>query len=122
MRVLTLLHGGQSAAQLENWDDSQKWLTLLTEKFPKSPYATEAVYERGWALQNSGRPDEARQCYQQVAELSRGELGARSRFMLGELYFGQKDFDNAIREFTLLIYGYGGDAASDEVKLWQAKG
>jgi tetratricopeptide (TPR) repeat protein len=122
MRVLALLHGGQSAAQLESWDQSLKWLTRLIEQFPESPYVTEAVYERGWALQNLQRLDEAGQCYQQVIEASRGELGARARFMLGELYFGQKDFQNAIREFRLLIYGYGGDAAPDEIKPWQAKG
>ena len=122
MAVLTLLHGGQSAGQLGNWDEALKWLTRLSDKYPDSPYLAEALYEQGWALQQMGRTNEARERYQRVTETSRTAIGARARFMLGELYFEQKQFDNAIREFRLLIYGYGGDNAPDDVKAWQAKG
>ena len=40
--------------------------------------------------------------------------------MIGELYFGQKSFDEAIREFKLVIYGYGGKQAAADIKPWQA--
>jgi hypothetical protein len=41
--------------------------------------------------------------------------------MVGELQFGKKEFVEAIRQFQRVMYGYGGDNASDGVKNWQAK-
>ena len=120
--VLTLLHGGQSAAQLNQWDESLKWLGPIAKKFPQSPYLPEALYEQGWALQNLQKWDDARHHYELVIEKSRSEIGARARFMLGELLFGRKDFAGAIAEFRRLLYGYGGENSAAEIKPWQAKG
>jgi tetratricopeptide (TPR) repeat protein len=81
----------------------------------------EARYELGWARQNAGQEEEALEDYEAAADSSRGEVGARARFMLGELLFGRKEFDQAIRQFQRVMYGYGGDNAPEPVKNWQAK-
>ena len=53
--------------------------------------------------------------------MSRGEVGARARFMVGELAFGKKDFAGATRHFQRVMFGFGGESAAPETKKWQAK-
>jgi tetratricopeptide (TPR) repeat protein len=118
--MLILLHGGQSAGQLKEWEDSLKWLAELTTKHPQSPYLNEAQYEQGWANQNLKKYDEAAKLYTE-ASANRGEVGARARFMLGEVLFTQKQHEAAIKEFLRVMFGYGGEAAPAEIKKWQAK-
>jgi tetratricopeptide (TPR) repeat protein len=121
MEVLTLLHGGQSASQLKQYEDALDLFAQIPEAFPETPYLPEAIYESGWARQNLGKTAEAMQDYQTAAEKSRTEVGARARFMLGEVLFEQKNYAEAIKEFQRAMYGYGGDNAPAETKNWQAK-
>jgi TolA-binding protein len=121
IEVLTLLHGGQSAAQLKLWDESLKLLASIPEKFPESPLLAEAQYEAGWAKQNLGQNDEAMKDYEAAATKSRDQVGARARFMMGELHFAAKKHDDAIKEFQRAMFGFGGEQATAETKNWQAK-
>lgn len=116
-----LLHAGQSAAQLKAWNESVKVLAQLAHKQPDSPLLAEAAYELGWAQQNLGQTDAALADYERAATLSRDHVGARARFMRGELFFVQKKHDEASREFQRAMYGYGSDQATTETKNWQAK-
>jgi hypothetical protein len=59
--------------------------------------------------------------WEEAATLSRGEVGAKARFEMGEYEFGAKQHDEAIKQFQRVMFGYGGDAAAAEVKPWQAK-
>lgn len=119
---LTLLHGGQSAIQQRHWSDATAWLGKLIEKHPKSNLITEAKCEAGWSLQNQGKVNEAIPLYVEAAATPRGESGARARFLLGEVYFQQKKYADAMKEFQRVMFGYGGDKAPAEVQSWQAKG
>ena len=119
-QVLTLLHGGQSAGQDGKWQPSLTMLDQVASKFPDTPYLAEAIYERGFAKQNLKQLEAAIKDYERAAELSRGEVGARGQFMIGEVLFEQKKFDAAIRAFKRVMYGYGGEKAVDAVKQWQA--
>ncbi len=119
--VLALLHGGQSASQLKQWDNALAFLSQILEKHAESPYLPEACYELGWAKQNSGKEDEAMKEYERAATSSRGAVGARARFMIGELYFNGKKYKEAIPQFQRVTFGYGGDNAPADVKKWQAK-
>lgn len=118
---LALLHAGQAAAQTKKWDDSVKYLSIIPTKFKDSNYETEAYYELGWAKNNLNKPDDALKDFEIAATKNRGEIGARARFMIGEVYFGKKDFEEASRQYQRAAFGYGGDMASPEVKNWQAK-
>lgn len=120
--ILTLLHAGQAANQLQQWEQAATILQRLLTEHTDSPYRPQAQYELGWAKQNLSQWQEAEQAYRAVIESSRNAVGARAQFMLGELYFGQKDFAKALAEFQRLTYGYGADRAPDDVKPWQAKG
>lgn len=120
MQTLSYLRGGQVAAQLKQWQESVKLLDQVPTKFAESPYLAEALYERGWAKQNLKNLDEAIADYEQAATKSRGEVGARARFMIGEIQFERKQHDEAIKSYLRVMYGYGGENASQDVKKWQA--
>jgi TolA-binding protein len=119
--VLTLLHGGQSASQLKDWKTAEAMLASIPAKHADTPLLPEALYELGWARQNSGKADEALKNYEAAATKSRDHVGARARFMMGELLFGQKKHDDALREFQRAMFGFGGEQAAAETKNWQAK-
>ncbi len=121
IRELILFHGGQSAAQLKKWDDAISWYSELKERFPATQYLAKLFYEIGFAYQQKDELDKSLQYFGQVAEKYRGETAARARFMMGEIYFGRKQFDKAIPEFQRVMYGFGAEKASEEIKNWQAK-
>lgn len=118
MQTLAYLHGGQAAGQLEQWDESARLLDVIPERFSDSAYVPEALYERGWAKQNLKRLDDAIADYEQAAK-SRADVGARARFMIGEIQFERKQHDEAIKSFLRVMYGYGGEQAPAGVKNWQ---
>lgn len=121
MRSLLMLHAGQSASQQKLWSEAKKWFTQLVEQLPSSPLLGETYYELGWANYNEKKTPEAITYFDKAAEESRGLAGARARFMLGEIYFEQKKYDDALGQFKRVVYGFGGDKSLDSVKPWQAK-
>ncbi len=121
VRELVLFHGGQSAAQLKQWDEAIDWYNELKDRFPATEYLTKLFYEIGFAYQRKGQADRALQFFEQVADKYRDESAARSRFMIGEIYFGRKQFDKAIPEFQKVMYGFGAEKAAKDIKNWQAK-
>ncbi|TWT95454.1 tetratricopeptide repeat protein [Neorhodopirellula pilleata] len=121
VRELTLLHGGQSAAQIKDWDQAINWYDALRERFPATTYLPQVFYETGFAHQQAGNDDQAIRLYSQVADNYRNELAARARFMMGEIYFAQKEFSKAIPEFQRVMFGFGAEKAPPEIQNWQAK-
>jgi tetratricopeptide (TPR) repeat protein len=93
----------------------------LIEQPPEPTVLAQAYYERGWARQQLGQTEPALEDYEQAATRSRDEVGARARFMRGELLFAQKQHDLAMRDFMRVMYGFGGDQAPAAVRNWQAK-
>lgn len=119
-QVMTLLHGGQCANQLGKWDDSLKLLSQIPQKFTTSPYLAETYYELGWAKQNQNKLEDALKDYGQAVQKSRGHVGARAQFMIGQVHFTQKKFPQAVRAFKRVMYGYGDRNSAEPVKQWQA--
>jgi TolA-binding protein len=105
--VLALLHGGQAAAQLEDWKKARTLLDAAAKQFPDTPYLPEINYERAWTLQNLGQEDEALKLYEEVTAATDREIAARARYMIGELYFARKNHAEAVRHFFKAAYGYG---------------
>ncbi len=105
--ALSLLHAGQAAVQLQQWEKALEKLNKLIEDFPDSAHLPEALYEKGWTLQNLGRLDDAVAAYQQVIAKTEREAAARAQFMIGEVQFAQKKHREAIVSFFKVISGYG---------------
>ncbi len=121
VRTLIYLHAGQCLRELERWDECEQWLRIVIEKHSSSPYLPTALYELGNCKQNQAKIDEAIVHYTEAADNYRNEAAARSRFMLGEIYFARKDFAKAIPEFQRVMYGFGRDKAPEDIQKWQAK-
>jgi TolA-binding protein len=118
--ALALLHAGQAAGQTKRWDESLKLLARLAKDYPDSPHVVEAMYEQGWAKQNLNQLDEALKLYEAVTDKSDAPIGARARFMMGEVLFTQGNHKEAVRNFFKVLYGYGDTQAAAPYKLWQA--
>ena len=118
--TLSLLHAGQSAGRLKRWETSRQFLELLISQYPNSDLVIQAQYELAWAWQKSGETSKAAALYEQVAETTDSVVGARARFMLGELQFLNEDFETAIRTFFKVAYGYGHPKAPKAYRTWQA--
>lgn len=121
VKSLLYLHGAQSARELKKWKDVESWIVALKANVPESPHMAVAKYELAYAKQNQKKTLEALQLYSEIAEEHRNEVGARARFMMGEVFFADREFAKAISEFQKVMYGYGGTQASEEVKNWQAR-
>jgi len=121
VKAMLYLHGAQSARELKKWAEVDSWISALRKNVPESPYLPTAKYELAYARQNQKKTAEAIQLYSEVAEEQRNEIGARSRFMMGEVFFADREFAKAISEFQKVMYGYGGTQAPAEIKNWQAR-
>lgn len=105
-RVLSLLHAGQAAGKLAQWDRSAELLSRIPAQFPQSSFVPEALYEQGWAEQNRGHTEKAAGLYAQVIGKTNAEVAARAQFMIGEIQFENKDHAAAISSFFKVAYGY----------------
>ncbi|MEX0866441.1 MAG: tetratricopeptide repeat protein [Pirellulales bacterium] len=129
-QVLVLLHGGQSASQLalaaeDETAKSGLWETSLTyydealESFPESAYKFDLMFEKARALHETRKLDEALPLYNEVADGTLREVGARARLMAGEIKFEQKDYSGAVRDFFKVFRGYSN--APDSFNPWKAQ-
>ena len=121
IQSLIYLHGAQAARELKKWEIADGWLKEMLSRYPESEFKPFALYEQAYSAQNQRKLPVAIDLYGQVADNYRNDIGARSRFMLGELYFAERDFAKAVPEFERTMYGYGATQASPDIKNWQAR-
>lgn len=88
----------QALVALERWNDALKLAEAFRSEFSDHPLSAEIDYARGRALQQTARFDEARSAYENVLKDRKlGELAAKAQFMIGETYFHQKNYKEALR-------------------------
>ncbi len=104
--MLTLLHSAQAEAKLKQWAKSLALLEQAVKQYPDSQYLPEALYEQAWAQQNLGQSAQALPLYEEVTAKTDREVAARARFMIGEIYFEQKNHAEAIKNFFKAAYAY----------------
>jgi TolA-binding protein len=119
VKLLTLLHGAQAANRAKDYETALDFAEAILEDFPDSSVEAEAWYEIGEARKGQGSIDEAIAAWTEALE-SLGKTGARARSMIGEALFEQRKYDEAIKQFQLVVYGYGGAAAAEDIRPWQA--
>ena len=79
-------------------DRAENVYVRFANQYPKSEFLNQALFGRGWALENQGRYGDAIEAYGRV--LARGlsdETTARSQFQIGECYFSMKKYDEAVK-------------------------
>jgi cellulose synthase operon protein C len=107
--ALAVLHSAQAANLSLQFDTALALLENYRERFPDAKTHLEAIYEEGWALQNTGKLDDALIRYEKITAEDKDnlEVAAKARFMIGEIYFEKKDHPKAIIQFFLVAKGYG---------------
>ena len=99
---------------LKKWNEVIQEADALRAEAADDPSTSEADFLRGRALMTLARFEEARAGFQRVIDARKGgEFVARSQFMIGETYFHQKDYHEAIRNFLKVDILY-------DAPTWQA--
>ena len=118
---LVYLHGAQAAREAKDDAATIGFTDAMEARLPQSQYLPLARFEKAFALQNLKRTDEALALFEQIADSQRNEIGARSRFMAGEILFAQRKFAQAVQAFQKVMYGYGATQAPADIRNWQAR-
>jgi TolA-binding protein len=111
----SLYRAAACQAGLKQWPASQKTYETLIEQFPNFELIQEARYGVGFALQNQDKLDDARAMYERITKAVNTETAAKSRFMIGEIAFRQKNHKEAVVHFLEAALGY-------PYEEWQALG
>ncbi len=119
VRILAPLHAAQSANKTGDYEAAQTYARSVIDEFPDSGYQYAAMYELGAAQLGLDQTEQAIETWQTVAEKSLDKIGARARAMVGDEYFKAKDYDRAIREFKLVMYGYPVQDGNTEIDPWR---
>ncbi len=120
LAALSFLRAGQAAAQLQDWKQALRWLEQGQADYPASDHALVSQCEQGWALHHLGQSPAAAELFAQVTAATDEPVGAGAGFLLGELQFADKDYEQAIRTFFRVAYGYGYPQSPAAYHAWQA--
>jgi len=101
-----LLRVGQVLGQTKQWELSREAYQTLLQRFPNSPWAAEARYGLGWALQTQGQYDQAVKEYAQVPGLTATELAAQAQVNIGLCRLAQKRYAEASTAFLVVPFTY----------------
>jgi len=101
---------GVALGHTESWEACEQTLALLARQHPEFENLAEAELWRGRALAARGNRRPARQAFERVVALDRGELAAQARLGIGRLLEGEDRFDEALSEYlkVAVLYGHEG--------------
>lgn len=116
---LTMLHGATAANLVQKYEAALDFADRLLDSGASEGLKLEGWFEKGRAQMGLKQNDEARESFTQAAADRVGEIGAKARCMIGDLYFVEQDFDKAIDSYSNVFYGYGGDQKNEAVDPWQ---
>ena len=120
MQMLTALHGAQSANESAQYDEAIRFATpvTLTNDIPEA-YQADAWLEIGLALAGKGNRSQAMDAWQKAVG-SMSVTGARARSLLGEALAADQQYQDALNQYKLVYFGFGGVDADDDIRPWQA--
>ena len=81
--------------------------------------AVEARYRMAQLHEAAGETEQAFALYEEAASTNNGDVAARARFRLGELYEGREEYDKAARSFMRVAILFLHQDLSPE-SLWRA--
>ncbi len=101
-----VLRLGQAYLAAKNWDAARQSFDTFLQRYGNSPYAADARFGIGFALQNQGKFDDAINAYSAVIAATNSEIAARSQVKIGECRLAQGKKSEAAAAFLLAAYGY----------------
>ena len=121
LRATATVHATQAAAELHQWSRCLELADRALAEFPDSKLKMESHCDRGAALYELGRLDEAQRELTAVAAANPGLLQLRAEFVLGQIHVARKQDDDAVRMFFKVAYGHGGRTSPEPYRHWQAE-
>ena len=105
------LRQAQMLAHQKQWDQVYEIASAIGTRFPEFRQQYEVDYLLGRCLASRGKFSEARRSYQLVVDSTAGiqtETAAMAQWMIGESFFHQKQYQEAIRSFLRvdILYPY----------------
>jgi len=105
------LRQAQILAQNRKWREARETAESIAGRFPDFSQQHEADYLAGRCLATEARFSEARERYERVIHSATGgktETAAMAQWMIGETFFHQKEYDEAIRAYSRveILYDY----------------
>jgi TolA-binding protein len=101
-----LLRLGHALDQLKQWDASRQAFEQVANRFPNGPWAHEARYGMGWALQNAKQYDQAVNAYNQVVAGTVTEIAAKAQLQIGLCRMEQKRYPEAATALLVVPFTY----------------
>jgi TolA-binding protein len=93
---------GQVLAQQNKWQEASQIAHAFAQNYPDFPQIYEVDYLLGRCLAAQARFNDARAAYDRVLRSPRGgksETAAMAQWMIGESYFQQQEFEEAIAAY-----------------------
>jgi TolA-binding protein len=105
------LRRAQLLVQQERWPEAFEIAQGIGQRFPEFRQQYEVDYVIGRCFSSEARFNEARVAYQRVVRSTTGggtETAAMAQWMIGETFFHQREYDQAIRAYHRVesLYGY----------------
>jgi tol-pal system protein YbgF len=105
--------------RVNSLEDQQKKSTDASAK--QSDLSPEATYQQGLDAQKSGNPQKARELLTRFVEQNpKHELAANAHYWMGESYYSEKAYDQAVLEYEKVIKNYPGKEKVPAAMLKQA--
>jgi TolA-binding protein len=101
-----LLRLGHAYAHIKDWERSRQAHEQSAARFPSGPWAHEARYGVGWALQQMKRYDEAVNVYNQVTAATVTETAAKAQLQIGLCRLEQKRYAEAASALLVVPFTY----------------
>lgn len=119
-KALTCFHGAESANRIREFEAALKFGETLQNDLKEKMYAADTWLEMGNAHRGLKKFTAAISAFENATEKDpNGATGARAGFLMGEVLFQEKKFKEAINQYKLIIYGFGGKRAPEQIKKWQ---
>jgi TolA-binding protein len=104
---VAMLKLGEVQAELGDHDAAGRTYQEFLDKFRQDKFAYLAQFGVGWSLENRKKYDDARKAYEKVTAAHNGPTAARAQFQIGETYFAQGKFEDAVKALLAVEDVYG---------------
>lgn len=103
-----VLRLGQAYLAAKNWEPARQAFETCLQRYGNGPYAADARYGFGLALQNQGKFDDAVNQFNQVIAATKAEVAAKAQVQIGHCRYAQGKKAEAATAFQLaaLTYDY----------------
>ncbi|HMP77984.1 MAG TPA: tetratricopeptide repeat protein, partial [Pirellulaceae bacterium] len=119
-RWFAALHAAQAANQMRDYQSALEFAQALAhDASAADSLRLDAWLEIGNAYLGLKQMSDAVEAWRK-ASADLGKTGVRASCMIGDALFAGKQFDEAIQQFKLVLYGYGGTERHPDLDPWKA--